>query len=45
MALKKQHKDRYHFGSEERHEPVRWRTLFFVAALIIAVFVVAARAK
>lgn len=45
MVLKKQHKDRYHFGAEEQHEPIRWRTLLVATALFLLICIVAARAK
>lgn len=35
MALKKRHKDRYHFGSEERYEPMSWESILLGASLFV----------
>lgn len=35
MALKKQHKDRYHFSAGERYEPMSWESILLGASLFV----------
>ena len=41
MALKKQEKDRYHFGADEQYEPLSWESMLLGVALFLLACVLA----